>query len=138
MRALTTTFALAVAAAGVAGIGSSAHATTSANPFGVVHQYEQVVRFGDLDLSSEHGADQLYSRLLYAARYVCGENDDPAYFYERHAVRKCEQSSIENAVAEIDRPKLTAAYDQHFPHQPLTISGRVSAVLTDAVTILAG
>ena len=137
MRVSTITFALA-AAASVVGVGSSAYATTSASRHGVVRTYEQVVRFGDLDLGSQHGAGQLYSRLLNAARYVCGESDDPFYFYERHAVRHCEQQSIENAVAEIDRPKVTAVYDEHFPHQPLTSSSRASAVLTDAVTIVAG
>jgi UrcA family protein len=138
MRALTITFALAAAAASVVGIEPSAYATTSTNQHGFVQTYEQVVRFGDLDLGSQHGADQLYSRLLNAARYVCGDTSDPVYFYERHAVRHCEQVSIENAVAEIGRPKVTAVYDEHFPHQPLTSSGRASAVLTDAVTIVAG
>jgi UrcA family protein len=138
MRASSITLALAAAAASVVGIGSSANATTSTPRHAVARAYEQVVRFGDLDLASQHGADQLYSRLLNAARYVCGANDDPVYFYERHAVRHCEQVSIENAVAEIDRPQVTAVYDEHFPRQPLTSSARATAVLTDAVTLVAG
>jgi UrcA family protein len=117
-------------------MGFSAHATTSTQ--GNVQTYEQIVRFGDLDLGSQHGADKLYSRLLNAARYVCGDSDDPVYFYERHTVRQCEQASIESAVAQIGRPKVTAVYDHHFPNQPLTNSGQVSAVRMDAVTIVAG
>lgn len=141
MKALTRTLALVATATGVAALGSSAYATTTAKgytSYAGTKTFEEVVRFGDLDLGTQQGADHLFARIRTAAREVCGDTADPLQFYERSSIRHCEHTAIENAVAEVDRPKVTAVYDQHYPNQPLAYTGRVSAGYTDAVTIVAG
>jgi UrcA family protein len=65
-----------------------------------------VVRYGDLDIESEAGAEALYRRLQLAARRVCpGDSRDLAM---RAAVRACRAQAIERAVGSIGSTRLAA------------------------------
>jgi len=122
-------------AAVVTGMPALVFATTATHPGPSEHVYQTVVRYGDLDLSTNQGADHLYVRLDRAAHQVCGDTGDPLFLEARHSYRVCEQKAIEHAVAQLGRPKLTATYDQHFPNQPLA---RVSEVQPGSDWVLVG
>jgi UrcA family protein len=67
------------------------------------------VNYADLDLSKPAGVGALYRRLEKAAKTVCGPyaDRDP----RRKAVwRDCYDQAVANAVANIDRPMLTALH----------------------------
>jgi UrcA family protein len=89
------------------------------------------VRFGDLDLTTTRGTRMLYLRLTNAARTVCDDRFDVLDLEAAHDIRKCEQTATENAVAQIDRPRLTALYNKRFPREPLLAPVRVSYTLFD-------
>lgn len=83
------------------------------------------VRFADLDLNTNSGTHDLYMRLRGAARSACGDETEIVDLTEYRDIIRCEQTSIEKAVAQIDRPLLTALYDKHYPREPLTPETRV-------------
>lgn len=79
----------------------------------------QTVSFADLDLSKPAGAQTLYKRIQKAARHVCGPIDKYMYVTPRKAFRECYQEAIAAAVAQVDRPSLTALHRE----QTRTASG---------------
>ena len=78
----------------------------------------QTVSFADLDLSKAAGAQTLYKRIKAAARNVCGPADNYTFVTPSKAFRKCYDKAIADAVAQIDRPSLTAL------HREVTRSAR--------------
>lgn len=66
-------------------------------PRGVVTR-SIAVPYGDLDLSTQAGAEQLYSRLRGAARSVCGPRD-ARVMYLRRAWARCVDKALDDAVA---------------------------------------
>ena len=64
----------------------------------------KTVRFGDLDLSSAGGAQELYERIKWAARIVCR---DSASYRSMHA---CRARAVETAVAGVSSPLLSSVH----------------------------
>jgi UrcA family protein len=84
------------------------------------------IHFGDLDLDTHSGAHSLYLRLSGAARLACGSEPNVVDLAEMRQANRCQQAAIEKAVAQVDRPQLTALYDAHYPREPLTEASRVA------------
>jgi UrcA family protein len=80
------------------------------------------VHYADLNLSTASGAEELYRRISFAAHEVCGDVTVPSFVNQNRAYRECRRTAVEDAVAKVDRPKLTALYDRHFPDNPLVAS----------------
>ena len=72
----------------------------------------QAVSFADLDLSKPAGAQTLYKRIKAAARHVCGPADRYTFVVSPQSFRKCYDKAIADAVAQVDRPSLTALHRQ--------------------------
>ena len=72
-----------------------------------------VVKFGDLNLGSEAGAQALYQRITRAANKMCEEATDrfPTVEY-----RNCVTRAIADAVAKVDRPALYVEHQSKTPH----------------------
>jgi UrcA family protein len=75
------------------------------------------VSYSDLNLSHPHGIEELYSRLNTAASRVCGPKADPRNIRKSRNHRQCVASAIDNAVAEIDSPKLQRHHLVETGHQ---------------------
>ena len=70
------------------------------------------VSYGDLNLASEQGNKELYTRIVSAAREVCGA--DQLDSRDLHALgfeRACEQQAVATAVGQVHSPKLAALYN---------------------------
>jgi len=78
-----------------------------------------IVRYNDLDVSSEHGAKTLYLRLRNASQTVCDDDGDILKLFETAVIVRCEQQAVENAVAQVNRPQLTALYNKRYPRETL-------------------
>lgn len=68
-----------------------------------------VVSFAGLDLTSQKGADVLYSRIRSAAKIVCRVNESR----EQHRIARahaCYRSALEDAVAQVNRPLLSEVH----------------------------
>jgi UrcA family protein len=63
------------------------------------------VSYQDLDLSSEHGAAALYSRIAGAAKRVCPSTNVMGV-QARITAEKCVAAAIERAVADVNSPQL--------------------------------
>jgi UrcA family protein len=125
MRTLTTTLSFIATTMGLAGAAASAMAAaTTAHDGSDTKSYETVVHVGDLDLNSQSGADHAYGRVHRAARFVCGEDANPVFVEARRALHRCAQETIADAVADVNLPALTAAYDERHPNRPLQTSRR--------------
>ena len=72
----------------------------------------EAVSFADLDLSKAAGAQTLYKRIKAAARHVCGPADRYTYLLPSKAFGKCLETAIADAVAQVDRPSLTALHKE--------------------------
>ena len=67
------------------------------------------VPYGDLNLTTERGADTLYARLTAAARQVCAADGlDIRNLQVYAAARSCEAQAIARAVHEVQAPKVAA------------------------------
>jgi UrcA family protein len=66
------------------------------------------VRYADLDLGKEAGVANLYSRLRNAAEQVCATGSGPQGLFLSSSERACVTAALEQAVANMDRPALTA------------------------------
>lgn len=69
------------------------------------------VRYADLNLGSEQGADVLLRRLDRAAKQVCGMDTSQRGFLRRQQ-RACYAETLNHAVAAIDAPMVTQIYAQ--------------------------
>jgi UrcA family protein len=72
------------------------------------------LRFDPRDLSTDKGADHLLSRISGAASKVCDEGGSMLQLIESSAYRVCRHEAIARAVADVNRPTVTAAYNRHF------------------------
>jgi UrcA family protein len=75
----------------------------------------QVVRFGDLNLSSDQGIRTLYQRIRTAARKVCSQANDTMVLEHRN-FRGCVNKAVDEAVDKVNRPALTAMHRTRTPH----------------------
>jgi UrcA family protein len=107
MASIATTAAMLVSA-------TAAHATANDSPPSVT------VHFADLNPDSVAGSKTLYQRLRHAADEVCGDEFSVVALDQMRNIEKCKQVAIENAVAEIDQPRLIDLYDRRFPREPLS------------------
>jgi UrcA family protein len=118
MNVRTTTFGLAAVTAGFAAILASMPATATA-PAPDTQTRSVTVRYHDSDLNSTTGADKLLERIGGAAYRACSIQGALLYDYESRGFRTCRQNAIERAVEQVDRSKLTAAYNHRYPKNAL-------------------
>jgi UrcA family protein len=97
------------ASSGIAGEAAKrAMQETRIGPRGVVTR-SIAVPYGDLDLSVQAGAEQLYSRLRGAARSVCGPRE--ARVMElRRAWARCVDKALDDAVAATRSERVVAIH----------------------------
>ena len=69
-----------------------------------------MVRYQDLDLAKSADTAQLYQRLRRAATRVCQMDQVDALD------RECYRSALADAVAQVNRPQLTAYFRQQHGH----------------------
>jgi len=96
----------AVAMAAILGLFGAAQALTAEQPDGV---RSITVSFRDLNLSTIEGATTLYQRIKKAANKVCEEPD--SYLNDPRAWAHCYRGAIDDAVAKVNSPLLTAVHD---------------------------
>ena len=94
------------------GLTAPAGATARVNPN--EETYRTTVHFGDLNLKTRQGADQLYSRLDLAAMRVCEDATD-AYVRLTRTYKECRHEALSDAVREVNSPLVTQAYEQRAP-----------------------
>src|SRR5581483_9490285 len=94
------------------------------------------VRFGDLDLDTAAGNKQLYSRIRLGAESVCRTSEGKDLgSVAKH--KRCMENAVADAVAKIDKPRLTAFYvSQHGGQPPLAVSSSAGpSVAKRSVTV---
>jgi UrcA family protein len=68
------------------------------------------VRYGDLNLSTEDGVQQLYGRIRAAAKTVCGSPYGMVPLMVKESRRKCVDEAVAGAVSKVDNGILTAMH----------------------------
>lgn len=69
-----------------------------------------VVRYADLDLSSQAGARQLYARLQNASELVCGVQDDARYLKLKRLHDTCVTETLADAVEQVNHARVSALH----------------------------
>lgn len=67
-----------------------------------------IVGYSDLNLAHPEGAAALYRRIKAAGRTACGPSPDPRRVNEVRLYQSCYEQAIAEAIAQVDRPALTA------------------------------
>jgi UrcA family protein len=114
MNTLTATLVFRTCATFVAVLAVSSTALSRNSPQQNTLDPSIVVRFADLNVDNPQGARKLYARIQTAADKVCG-GPASSFWYpgQQEAYRACYKSSIDTAVAKVNRPMLTALHRQH-------------------------
>lgn len=123
-------FVTAAAISGAVGATSEVPAFTE--------QKSAVVHYQPGDLDTSAGAEELYQTLFRVARVVCGESGYTIELTVFMEERRCEHAALANAVSSASSANLTAAYNRHFPNQPLIEKERLSERLHALIILVAG
>ncbi|MDB6090374.1 MAG: hypothetical protein JWN85_3158 [Gammaproteobacteria bacterium] len=105
MKKLT---ALVAVAAFSTSAGTIARADTNFEP------RSETVQFAELDTADVAGAAVLYRRISSAARSVCRDLEPGRSLARRQPYANCVHAALARAVAEIDRPAVTAYAAAHW------------------------
>ena len=104
MKTLTTLIAVAtIAASGI----------TIANAESNLETRSVTVRFTDLDTNNVYGAAALYQRIARAAATVCRDLEPGRQLAMIQPYSKCLHKAIDDAVAKVARPAVTAYAAAH-------------------------
>lgn len=103
------------AAIGALGLGLFATASQAAAVRPGDQVARHVVRYGDLNLDSHAGVDELYQRIVTAARGVCG-TDQAFSLIAQVESRRCAEHAIARAVATVGIPSLSNRYRHSVGH----------------------
>ena len=68
------------------------------------------VSYSELDISKPQGLEVLYTRIKRAAKSVCGFYNSPRELSRGRHSMACYQSTLEDAVRQVNRPTLTALH----------------------------
>jgi UrcA family protein len=99
---------LLMAALTTASIATNASAGTPFNATSDPDVFSEKVSMAGLDLQTRAGAEIALHRIRTAAHEVCGVELDPRLLGIKVRVKACTTSAIDQAVAEVDSPILTA------------------------------
>jgi UrcA family protein len=108
-----TVLAFGCGLAMIAGAGSAAAQGESAAARSVFETPTAIaVKYGDLDLNTQHGSVVMLGRLHEAALNACGA-DEFSFADVRRAVARssCFEGSMTRAVADLDAPLVTQLYN---------------------------
>jgi UrcA family protein len=106
-RTNTCIFAVLTLLATSSAIDAAQYSSMAVNSAG----YSQVVvRVSDLDLSQPEGAQTMLSRLKVAARKVCNNTYRESDMSTLWASRACKKQAMDQAVASVNSPLVTAMY----------------------------
>jgi UrcA family protein len=76
-------------------------------------QHSSIVRTADLDLNRPKDIAKLYNRIAWAADQLCGPRAVGGMNYTSADYASCYADAVSRAVAHIDRPSVTAYFQQH-------------------------
>lgn len=68
------------------------------------------VRHADLDLANPAGAGAMLRRLEAAANQACGGRPDLRLIYAQRFFHRCVETALDDAVAQLDAPLVTALH----------------------------
>lgn len=71
------------------------------------------VRYSDLDLSRPSDVRVLYRRIRFASEESCGLSELTGSHQRLPSWKRCVAGAIDQAVAQVDRPALTAYHRRH-------------------------
>jgi UrcA family protein len=77
-----------------------------------IGSHSELVRFNDLNLDQARDVARLHSRITLAADRVCGPRSFAGYYNKTADYEICYNDAIARAVAHIDRPSVTAYFQQ--------------------------
>ena len=78
------------------------------------------VHFGDIDLTSQAGVEQLNRRIAHAADTVCGR-PDVRQLKERSAASKCRESALADAAPKVELAVAAARKGESFASNQVSI-----------------
>jgi UrcA family protein len=106
---------LVVSAALAAAIGLGGQASANRTD---IRTESQRVPYGDLDLTTEAGAQTLAERIRLAAARVCQKaSGGQSWIQLRRDYRDCVTDATQHAVAQVDKPAVHAVFEPDRPRQ---------------------
>ena len=86
-------------------------ATAYAEPDPISYMQESTaVSVKSVNFNRPNEVAGLYRRIAYAADRVCGPHSVPGFHFDSPKFTRCYDKAVDHAVATVDRPELTAYY----------------------------
>jgi UrcA family protein len=101
---------LLAAAVSVVSIACAAPSHADSTP--LIGSHSQLVRFNDLNLDQPRDVARLFNRVTSAADRVCGPRSFAGLYNKTADYESCYSDTIARVVAHIDRPSVTAYFQQ--------------------------
>ncbi len=79
-------------------------------------RHSAAVDFSDLNFNRPADVAALYARISYAADQVCGPRATTGSYSTSPGYLRCHANAVEEAVARVNRPELTAFHAEHLAH----------------------
>lgn len=76
------------------------------------------VRVGTVNFDRRDEVAALYERITYAADQVCGPRTMTGFSYTSSDYARCYSKAVDEAVARVNRPELTAHYQEQLARNP--------------------
>jgi UrcA family protein len=98
-------------------LAAAASATAYAEPESILDMEDSTtisVKYINFNQPDEVAA--LYRRIAYAADRVCGPHNVPGFHFDSPGYTRCYDKAVNDAVASVDRPELTAYYQGRLVH----------------------
>jgi UrcA family protein len=92
---------------------AAASATAYAEPEPTLDlNHSTVISVKAVDFNRVDEVAALYRRITYAADRVCGPHAMPGFHFDSPRYTRCYDKAVDDAVATLDRPTLTAYYQE--------------------------
>jgi UrcA family protein len=96
----------------LASVSAYADSTPYAGTAPLLGSHSEVVHFDDLNLDQPRGLARLFNRVSSAADRVCGPRSFAGHYNKTADYVSCYSDAIAHTVARIDRPSVTAYFQQ--------------------------
>jgi UrcA family protein len=102
-------------------LAAAASATAYAEPVSILDmQKSTAISIKNVNFNRPDKVAALYRRITYAADQVCSPHTMPGFHFDSQGYTRCYDKAVNDAVASVDRPELTAYYQerlvQNFRH----------------------
>jgi UrcA family protein len=104
---------------------AAASATVCAEADSIFEMHHSTsLRVENVNFDRRDDVAALYERITYAADQVCGPRTTTGSYYTSPGYTRCYSQAVDETVARVNRPELTAYYQEQLAHNPRRVASK--------------